>query len=424
MTRDGRIELSQRRAPFTAPGAAVPQALHRYVGRIHDVDSHEQVPTILWAQEFGGEDLVAEIVSAYSNSVFADPKNPSTSHIPDYTGDTMEITPETVWRAKGARSPGAFDLHRRLDVLDMMGVESSLIFTTSVGLIGAAMRTGLRGGVVKPRPGLNVDDYTKQLFSAHNDWVIRTQKISPRIRPVAIVQTDDPDSLLASVDVLIQRGVRAVSFIQSELLGGRSPAHEDLDPVWALLASNDVPATLHLGADGGLFKTDAWSRAPVFEGYKVMAETSVDPWTMSTMHLAVQNFLATMVIGGVFERHPTLRFGVLECTAHWVGPLSQQLDMWHQNGYVNQRGKKNSLLPERPSDYIRRNVRVSAFDFEPIDDYMRRFGLSEVYCFSSDYPHVEGGYEPMLRFAERLAPLGEEVMERFFVTNGELLLPA
>ncbi len=44
-------------------------------------------------------------------------------------------------------------------------------------------------------------------------------------------------------------------------------------------------------------------------------------------------------------------------------------------------------------------------------------------CFSTDYPHVEGGTDPLGRFASILARHGPEVIERFFVTNGQLLLP-
>jgi hypothetical protein len=78
----------------------------------------------------------------------------------------------------------------------------------------------------------------------------------------------------------------------------------------------------------------------------------------------------------------------------------------------------------KPSEFIRRNVRVTAFDFEPVDDYIDRYGLEEVYCYASDFPHMEGGRDPMARFAGRLERFGPAMMEKFFVKNGEWLLPA
>ena len=45
------------------------------------------------------------------------------------------------------------------------------------------------------------------------------------------------------------------------------------------------------------------------------------------MHFAPENYVAAMVLGGVFERHPHLRFGVIELSASWIGPLAERLDM-------------------------------------------------------------------------------------------------
>ena len=46
-----------------------------------------------------------------------------------------------------------------------------------------------------------------------------------------------------------------------------------------------------------------------------------------------------------------------------------------------------------------------------------------MYTFASDYPHVEGGLDTASQFAKRIGRLGAGAAEKFFVTNGELLLP-
>jgi hypothetical protein len=78
-----------------------------------------------------------------------------------------------------------------------------------------------------------------------------------------------------------------------------------------------------------------------------------------------------MIVGAVFERHPKLRFGVIELGAYWLGELCYSLDMWHRigaKGFVEE--GKNYILPNKPSYYVKRNVRVSPFDFEEIDKYI------------------------------------------------------
>jgi hypothetical protein len=78
-----------------------------------------------------------------------------------------------------------------------------------------------------------------------------------------------------------------------------------------------------------------------------------------------------------------------------------------------------------PSEYINRNVRVTPFNFEPVDRYFDRYpNLSDVYCYSSDCPHREGGKESHMKFDPTLAKLDETVKDKFFRTNGEWLLPA
>jgi predicted TIM-barrel fold metal-dependent hydrolase len=57
--------------------------------------------------------------------------------------------------------------------------------------------------------------------------------------------------------------------------------------------------------------------------------------------------------------------------------------------------------------------------------WLERFPqLADVYCFSSDYPHAEGGVDTMEKFYQQLAPFGDEVLTKFFRTNAELLIPS
>ena len=132
--------------------------------------------------------------------------------------------------------------------------------------------------------------------------------------------------------------------------------------MWELLAAADRPCSRTSVPTLDFLKTAAWRDAPAFVGWKAGEEFQMDPWTLSTLHLPVQNFLATMVLGGVFERHPRLRFGSCEVLAQWVGPLAQNLDFWHPHSRKFSLDNMEGELPitMQPSDYIRRNVRAVA----------------------------------------------------------------
>ena len=227
---------------------------------------------------------------------------------------------------------------------------------------------------------------------------------------------------MSSAEKLLADGIRALWIPNGEPPAGTSPADPALAPFWTLAESADAPILLHVGTQFAFYKPAWYANVPAFEyGPKSSVEFPIEPYRASTIHLAVEAFLGAMVLGGVFERHPRLRLGVVECGAHWVGPLAEKLDLW--GGLFQSRLK--GTLSMRPSEYIARNVRVTPFHFEPVGAYMQRHPeLSDVYCFGSDFPHVEGGKSPQEQFRQSLAGLGDDIARKFFVTNGELLLPA
>jgi predicted TIM-barrel fold metal-dependent hydrolase len=392
-----------------------------FFGRVVDVDSHEMMPTKLWTSEFG--EIAREVAESYNASHLAAPGNKNNQCLPDFEGDVTPITQESVWRTKGPRAPGSTDMTRRIEVLDVMGVSRQLMFPTDVGLYGAMLRGGFSGFEPKDS-SVDPKEYSQRLFEAHNEWAIRAQRVSDRILPVAIVTGESPQEVLTRAKEVVGQGIRGIWFLAGELLGGLSPAHSAHDPLWGYLAERGVTVTVHVGDGAGFLATTDWGGAPVFGGYKKTLELNLAPWHMATMHLAAQNYTTTLVLGGVFDRFPTLRFGAIETGAYWIGPLAHQLDIIHAAGGIA-RSKELYTLPEPPSYYIRKNVRVAAFDWEPVGQYIEMYrdqGIEDVICFASDYPHHEGGYEPLQRFAESLAPLGPEIAEKFFVSNGAFLL--
>jgi len=72
-----------------------------------------------------------------------------------------------------------------------------------------------------------------------------------------------------------------------------------------------------------------------------------------------------------------------------------------------------SLLP---SEFVQRQVRVCPYPHEPAGWIVENCG-AEVTMFSSDYPHVEGGRNPVKRFEVALADRTDEEREAFYSGN-------
>lgn len=395
--------------------------------RTLDVDGHEFAPPHLWGAIFGP---VAERLAVVCAPMI-EPMGKDYIARPGQAADDAEMTAENVWTMRHTGAPGAFDMHRRLEAMDLMGVKSQLIFP-SYGLWGQILSTPEGGGPIalalsSIMGSLPVEEMREIGFAATdewNDWALRTTAIDPdRLRGVGMFKAPrDAGDLLEQAQDLIGRGIRGLLINTGSPLAGLSPAAEGLDPFWALCAEHDIPVMAHVGSDLGFLNASNWADAPAFAPEKMSFELGFEPYSLASTHLAAEHFLMLLVLGGVFERHPRLRFGAIELGAHWLGPLAENLDMWAEKVFARRLEGKLSL---KPSQYLARNVRVTPHNIvEPVDQFFRRYPqVAECYCYSTDYPHLEGGRHIKDKVHEMLAPLGDEVVEKYFVSNGAWLLP-
>lgn len=393
-----------------------------FMERATDVDTHEMIPHHMWGQYFGEE--IAGKLAALANSAVLNGRGENSNIRPDIIDDTREVTYETAHILKGCGAPGAIDISRRTEVMDAHGVKKALVFP-GFGLIGMLMANTPEMAQYLIGAAYPVEEARELGYSiirAANDWAVRccAGHDGRRLYTVALVTTETVEGMIEQARSLIARGIKALWIPSGTPPAGTSPADPALDPFWKLLADANVPALLHLGTDGN-FADPRWSsNVKAFIPFGTSHEFSPSPYAGATMHSAAEYFLTTMVLGGVFERVPALRFGAIEVGAQWLGPLAQRLDIWAS---VFPKMMKD-VLTMKPSAYMARNIRVTPFFFEPIDGFFEQYPeIRNCYCFSTDYPHVEGGREAKRLFTERLERLGPEIMERFFVSNGEWLLP-
>jgi len=359
-------------------------------GRINDLDSHLQVPISRWAEVFG--EATARFGKRFAGIALFD------------AIDEPELTTDSVWTTKGTAAPGASTPEGRLAAMDVMGIDRQLIFPQ----------------VVLAQPAWSTHPNAQAVLHEYNDAVLRwTAAGQGRLRPTALLNLTTIDGAIAEAERVAAGGARAV-FIQDGIApGGRSPAAPEVDPLWALLAEAVLPVTLHIGGQDGFFGSDAWPDADLLRPGSFSTGEPVGPHMLATMHLAAQNYLATMLYGGVFDRHPDLRVGVIELGAMWVGPF---VDLLEDRLQLSRRLRDG--LQRRPAEVFVDQIRVTPFFWERTARQIERYGMPETYAFSTDFPHPEGGTDPIGRMAADIEPLGDEALEAFFVGNAELLIPA
>ena len=130
--------------------------------------------------------------------------------------------------------------------------------------------------------------------------------------------------------------------------------------------------------------------------------------------LSLWQTLSALIIDGVFDRFPRLKFGAIELGASWVPSWMQYLDAGY--GAFLKGEERLKKLSARPSDIARRQFRVTPYPHEDTRWIIENSG-EEMLLFSSDFPHVEGGRNPLKRFGDSLAGTSARAQRKFYRDN-------
>jgi predicted TIM-barrel fold metal-dependent hydrolase len=302
---------------------------------------------------------------------------------------------------KGWQAMGAFDPVERTRVLDLLGFEGQLVFAT----FATSMFTGR--DLDRLYAGASAQNRAVASFCAHD----------PRLLPVAFVPLADPERAARLVTEAIEAGCRAV-MVPSTAAGERAPTHPDLDPAWDTLAEADVPFVLHVGGGGRLLDPAFHNNAMPVTDHLGGGE-NIRSKDYLAIHHSPALFLGALVYDGLFDRFPKLRGGCIEQGAGWVVSWLHQLDYGRRAFRRTEEPLRR--LADKPSDYVRRHLKFTPFPGEDVGWMIDQAG-PELFMFSTDYPHPEGGRDPLAKFDETLAATSPADQQRFFHDNMAELL--
>ena len=193
---------------------------------------------------------------------------------------------------------------------------------------------------------------------------------------------------------------------------GFSPSHIELDPLWALAQEAGVPVLFHVGGEEKMARDYLENGLPFVKDFHG-GDENFTSLTFMTIPLSVWQTLSALVIDGVFDRFPRLKWGAIELGASWLPSLMKFLDSG-----VAAFGKEERLqrLSGKPSEILRRQFRATPYPHEDTRWIIENSG-EEMLLFSSDFPHIEGGRNPLKRFNDSLDGLSDHAKRRFFRDN-------
>jgi predicted TIM-barrel fold metal-dependent hydrolase len=364
--------------------------LHPYL----DQQTRERFPYV-WTE--ANEDTTPLDAVAKATAMHADPTYRA--------DDASQIT-----LRKNFFATGSFLSDDRPAALDHLGFASQLVFDTFT--TPHVLRFDRDGN----------HELAVTLARAQHRAVLDWCAVDPRLLPVTAIPVGDIASAVTLGREVIDAGTAALWIGQYP--AGHSPSHVGLEPLWAMAAEAGVPIVLHVaGAGGNVMSLDFFDNGlppvPDFHG----GDTNFKSIDYLSIPLPVMQTLNALIIDGVLMRYPSLRVGVIELGATWVPGWMRMLDSAHDAFRKNE--ERLQQMDCKPSEYVQRQVRVTPYPHEDTGWTIANSG-NDVCLFSSDFPHVEGGRNPIARFERSMDASGIEAAarERFYIDNfADLLGP-
>ncbi|MEO8115820.1 MAG: amidohydrolase family protein [Phenylobacterium sp.] len=299
---------------------------------------------------------------------------------------------------KNYEALGAFRADDRPKTLDYLGFASQLVFTTA-----CLSNFGLeeQGEVA----------LALEAARAHNRMMTEFCSVDRRLLATGYVPLIDRARAPEIAREAIALGAKAL-VIPSRHPKGHAPSHIELDPLWALAQEAGLPILFHVGGEEKMHRDYIENGGPQVLDFHGGAENFTS-LTFMTIPLSLWQTLSALVIDGVFDRFPNLKFGAIELGASWLPSLMRFMDSG-----AAAFGKEERLqrLSAKPSEILRRQFRTTPYPHEDTRWIIENSG-PEMCLFSSDFPHVEGGRNPLKRFNDSLEGAAEPVKRRFFRDN-------
>ncbi len=237
-------------------------------------------------------------------------------------------------------------------------------------------RDGVAAEVIYPTVGMVLCnhrdfDFKKACFDAYNRWIASYCETHPE-RLIGCGQTAmrSPEEGILDLRRIQALGLRGV------MMPGE-PAVEDYDsplydPFWEAAVELGLPLSFHILTSRD-YAFGARIRGPAMNGF------------LSIMR-GCQDIMGTLVLGGVFERHPDLKIVCVEADAGWVPHYMYRMDhAYKRHRFWLPAGQQLSRLP---SEYFAENIYVTfqddwvAFKTADLMNWRRLM-------WANDFPHSD-----------------------------------
>lgn len=258
---------------------------------------------------------------------------------------------------------GCYDVHARIDDMDVNGIAASMCFGNSIAFDGQTFHKA---------PDKKLALRHQQ---AYNDWHYEEWCMAypGRFIPIGVLPTWDQQATVDEINRLGKKGFRVVQMNENPTVQGLPSIHNDYwDPIYKALVDNDMTIALHIGSG---------NPAP-----HASMETPIEAW-ISTMPLSVAQGVADWLQLDELFQYPDMRIIVSEGSIGWVPYLAERADFsnWRHGVWTKSRFQQNGV---KPSDLLKKNF-CHCFLWDPYGlKNLSEVGEDNV-TYEVDYPHSD-----------------------------------
>ncbi|MEJ6516806.1 MAG: amidohydrolase family protein [Pseudomonadales bacterium] len=371
----------------------------------YDADSHiMEKPDFLKAYADPSiRDDIAEV--SYSASLVTDEEVAQImaqggKHSDEHIKEMVALGDDLIAKSKEIQALGAFNKDDRKVAMDMLGFKKQLVFATH--------------SVAQPfHPSSKISPKLRYgATRAHNRHMIDFCSDDDRLMGVGVIPLDSPADAMKELELALEGNLEAI-WVPHRSPINIAPGHIELEPFWKLLADSGTPFVIHVGGSP-LQALKSWSnngRGAVKDW--MGGGENVRTKDAAVMHQPPETFISMLLLDGVFDRHPNLRGAAVELGAGWVPELLKRLD-WVSKIYG--RVDESVRFERTPTQQLTEQMGFTPFPHEDVANLIQQSN-EDLYLFSSDYPHVEGGRDPIGKFTKALEAESEKTNENFFSEN-------
>ncbi|MDE2301161.1 MAG: amidohydrolase [Sphingomonadales bacterium] len=256
---------------------------------------------------------------------------------------------------------GCWEVHARIDDMDVNGIAASMCFGNSIGFDGQTFHKA-------PDKALAL-----RHMQAYNDWHYDEWCMAypGRFIPLGILPTWDAAATVAEIHRLATKGFRVVVMNENPTVQGLPSIHNDYwNPVFKAIVDCDMTIACHIGSG---------NPAP-----HASMETPIEAW-ISTMPMSVAQGVADWLQLEELHQYPDLRIIVSEGSIGWVPYLMERADFsnWRHKAWT--RSRFQSI---KPSALMKRHF-CHCFLWDPYGlKNLSEIGEDNV-TYEVDYPHSD-----------------------------------